>query len=184
MATSTSTISILGKSGKLSPYIIAPKCVTHNIDRFAIVIVFTGLGNVSLAVLRYRLGTHTFFSSLLENFKWILMLAIFLGGLSLHVSSALLAHMFDYNMQWGATSKEAEFSNFFIEVPRVLKRFKYSFAISLLGIIAVCILAFGTFIPFSWQITDFVAIFPMCMVWGSHLLLPIVLNPALMTFTF
>jgi hypothetical protein len=167
----------------LHVYIIS-KCVTNNTTRFAIVIVFTGLGNVSLAVLRYRLGTHTFFSSLLENFKWILMLAIFLGGLSLHVSSALLAHMFEYNMQWGATSKEAEFSNFFIEVPRVLKRFKYSFAISLLGIIAVCILAFGTFIPFSWQITDFVAIFPMCMVWGSHLLLPIVLNPALMTFTF
>jgi hypothetical protein len=158
--------------------------IANKYDRFAIVIVFTGLGNVSLALLRYRLGTHTFFSSLLENFKWILMLAIFLGGLSLHVSSALLAHMFEYNMQWGATSKEAEFSNFFIEVPRVLKRFKYSFVISFLWIAALFILGFGTFIPFSWQITDFVAIFPMGMVWGSHLLLPIVLNPALMTFTF
>ena len=39
------------------------------------------------------------------------MLAIFLGGLSLHVSSALLAHMFEIDMTWGATSKEAEFSN-------------------------------------------------------------------------
>jgi hypothetical protein len=102
------------------------------------------------------------------------LLAIFLGGLSLHVSSALLAHMFEYNMQWGATAKEAEFSNFFIEVPRVLKRFKYSFAISLLGIVGTIILALGTFVPVGW----------MGMVWGSHLLLPIVLNPALMTFTF
>ena len=33
-----------------------------------------------------------------ENFKWILMLGIFLGGLSLHVSQALLAHMFEVNM--------------------------------------------------------------------------------------
>ena len=33
-----------------------------------------------------------------ENFKWILMLGIFLGGLSLHVSQALLAHMFEINM--------------------------------------------------------------------------------------
>jgi hypothetical protein len=175
---------IAGKSGKLSHIKHISLPFTDELYRFAIVIVFTGLGNVSLAILRYRLGTHTFFSSLLENFKWIIMLAIFLGGLSLHVSSALLAHMFEYNMQWGATSKEAEFSNFFIEVPRVLRRFKYSFAISFLGIAAVCILAFGTFIPFGWQITDFVAIFPMAMVWGSHLLLPIVLNPALMTFTF
>jgi hypothetical protein len=112
------------------------------------------------------------------------LLAIFLGGLSLHVSSALLAHMFEYNMQWGATAKEAEFSNFFIEVPRVLKRFKYSFAISLLGIVGTIILALGTFVPVGWRVVDFVAIFPMGMVWGSHLLLPIVLNPALMTFTF
>ncbi|KAH3910411.1 hypothetical protein HBI56_075860 [Parastagonospora nodorum] len=151
---------------------------------FALVVIFAGLGNISLAVLRYRLGTHTFFSSLFENFKWILMLAIFLGGLSLHVSSALLAHMFEYNMQWGATAKEAEFSNFFIEVPRVLKRFKYSFAISTIAIAGVAILALGEFIPFGWRVTDFTAIFPMCIVWSSHLLLPIVLNPALMTFTF
>jgi hypothetical protein len=152
--------------------------------RFALVVVFAGLGNISLAVLRYRLGAKTFFSSLLENFKWVLMFAIFLGGLSLHVSSALLAHMFEYNMQWGATSKEAEFSNFFIEVPRVLKRFKFSFAISLLGIVAMIMLSVAPFVPVGWRITDFVAIFPMAMVWASHLLLPIVLNPALMTFTF
>jgi hypothetical protein len=112
------------------------------------------------------------------------MLAIFLGGLSLHVSAALLAHMFEYNMQWGATSKEAEFSNFFIEVPRVLKKFRWSFAISMFGVVAMVILAVGSFVPVSWRITDFVAIFPMGIVWASHLMLPVVLNPALMTFTF
>jgi len=112
------------------------------------------------------------------------MLAIFLGGLSLHVSGALLAHMFEYNMQWGATAKEAEFSNFFIEVPRVLKRFKFSFAISGLGIAAIAVLSSASFVPVMWKITDFVAIFPMAIVWTSHLLLPVVLNPALMTFTF
>lgn len=112
------------------------------------------------------------------------MLAIFLGGLSLHVSGALLAHMFEYNMQWGATSKEAEFSNFFIEVPRVLKRFKFSFAISMLGIAAMVVLSLAPFVPVGWRIIDFVALFPMGIVWGSHLLLPVVLNPALMTFTF
>jgi hypothetical protein len=112
------------------------------------------------------------------------MLAIFLGGLSLHVSAALLAHMFEYNMQWGATAKEAEFSNFFIEVPRVLKRFKFSFTISFLGVVGMIILAVAPFVPIGWRITDFVAIFPMAIVWGSHILLPVVLNPALMTFTF
>ena len=87
-------------------------------------------------------------------------------------------------MQWGATSKEAEFSNFFIEVPKVLKSFKYSIAFGLIGIAGMIILAVGPFIHYGWRITDFVAILPMAMVCGSHLLLPIALNPALMTFTF
>lgn len=151
---------------------------------FSIVIVFNGLGNIALAVMRYRIGERTFMGALVENFKWILMLAIFLGGLSLHVSQALLAHMFEIDMTWGATSKEAEFSNFFIEVPKVLRRFKFSIAFALVGIVGMVVLATASFVPYDWQITDFVAILPMATVTVSHLLLPIVLNPALMTFSW
>lgn len=93
---------------------------------FSIIIVFNGLGNIALAVMRYRVGERGLLYALFENFMWTLMLAIFLGGLSLHVSQALLAHMFEINMTWGATSKEAEFSNFFIEVPKVLKKVRFS----------------------------------------------------------
>ena len=89
---------------------------------FSIIIVFNGLGNLALAVMRYRIGERSILYALFENIKWTLMLAIFLGGLSLHVSQALLSHMFEIDMTWGATSKEAEFSNFFIEVPKVLKK--------------------------------------------------------------
>ncbi|KAF2116801.1 glycosyl transferase family group 2-domain-containing protein [Lophiotrema nucula] len=151
---------------------------------FSIVIVFNGLGNIALAVMRYRIGQRSFFGALIENFKWILMLAIFLGGLSLHVSQALLAHMFEIDMTWGATSKEAEFSNFFIEVPKALKRFKFSIAFALVGIVGMVILAVAPFIPYGWHIKDFVAILPMATVTISHLLLPIALNPALMTFSW
>jgi cellulose synthase/poly-beta-1,6-N-acetylglucosamine synthase-like glycosyltransferase len=58
-----------------------------------LVIVFNGLGNVALAVLRYRNGEKAFMSALIENFKWLFLLFIFLGGISIHVSEALLAHM-------------------------------------------------------------------------------------------
>lgn len=112
------------------------------------------------------------------------MLAIFLGGLSLHVSSALLAHMFEIDMTWGATSKEAEFSNFFIEVPKVLKNFKWSMLFALLGIVGMIVLATADFVPPDWRVKDFVAILPMATVVTSHMLLPIVLNPALMTFSW
>lgn len=89
---------------------------------FSIIIVFNGLGNIALALMRYRIGERNLLYSLFENLKWTFLLAIFLGGLSLHVSQALLAHMFEIDMTWGATSKEAEFSNFFIEIPKVLKK--------------------------------------------------------------
>lgn len=94
---------------------------------FSIIIVFNGLGNIALAVMRYRVGERNILYAIFENFKWTFLLAIFLGGLSLHVSQALLAHMFEIDMTWGATSKEAEFSNFFIEVPKVLKKVCYLF---------------------------------------------------------
>lgn len=151
---------------------------------FSIIIVFNGLGNVALAVMRYRVGERSLLYALFENFMWTLMLAIFLGGLSLHVSQALLAHMFEINMTWGATSKEAEFSNFFIEVPKVLKKFKFSMIFSLVFIVGMIILAQAPFVPYDWRIKDFVAILPMATVAASHFLLPLALNPALMTFSW
>ena len=151
---------------------------------FSIIIVFNGLGNIGLAMMRWRAGQGDLIPNLIENFKWTLLFAIFLGGLSLHVSQALLAHMFEINMTWGATAKEAEFSNFFIEVPKVLKKFKFSMIFSCTFIAVMIIFAKASFVPYDWRITDFVAILPMGTVVSSHLLLPIALNPAIMVFSW
>ncbi|GAO51991.1 hypothetical protein G7K_6079-t1 [Saitoella complicata NRRL Y-17804] len=150
---------------------------------FSLVIVFNGLGNVALAIMRYRIGERTFLYAFYENFKWIFMLAIFLGGLSLHVSAALLSHMLEYNLQWGATGKEVTITNFWIELPKILKQFKYSFLFGLLSIITMCIMA-SPVIPYQWRITDFIAIVPLSTVISSHLLMPLVLNPAITSFSY
>ena len=149
---------------------------------FSIIIVFTALGNFALAILRYRLGERSLFGAFWENFKWVLLLAIFLGGISLHVSQALLSHMFSIDMTWGATSKEVDNTTFFQEIPRLIKRFKFMFAwviITTAGIICIATIA-----PPLWRIDTFIAIFPICNVLFSHFLLPIVLNPNLMLFTW
>lgn len=54
----------------------------------------------------------------------------------------------------------------------------------LLMIAVMIIMAIGPFIPWSWNITEFTAIFPLAIMVASHMLLPIVLNPSLMAFTF
>ncbi|KAG4440521.1 hypothetical protein IFR05_003991 [Cadophora sp. M221] len=149
---------------------------------FSLILVFTALGNVSLAVLRYRIGERDLLEGLFENFKWLLLMTIFLGGISLHVSQSLLCHFFEIDMTWGATAKEVETVVFFEELPRLLKRFKYTFMFCFTSAIGMIVCA--EFLPWQWQIRDFVPIFPLCTVVVSHFLLPIALNPALMTFTW
>ncbi|RDW84881.1 hypothetical protein BP6252_02471 [Coleophoma cylindrospora] len=149
---------------------------------FAIIIVFTGLGNVALAVLRYRTSEKGLLSSLFENFQWIFLLTIFLGGISLHVSQALLSHLFEIDMSWGATAKEVENTNFFTEIPKLTKKFKFTFVFCF-AMVALVFAGFYAF-PELWQIRTFNAIYPLCSIVFSHFMLPIALNPALMMFTW
>ena len=163
---------------------------------FSLVIVFNGLGNIGLAAMRYRdedtrdkssgQKVAGFFNHLLTNLKWTLMLSIFLGGLSLHISAALLAHMVGYNMTWGSTAKEAKVTNFFQEAPQVMKKFKWSFLLSIGGIVMMILLGTGMngLVPHDYRIRSLVAVLPMSTLLGSHLLLPIVMNPGLMTFSY
>ncbi|KAI4229121.1 MAG: hypothetical protein L6R36_001078 [Xanthoria steineri] len=149
---------------------------------FAIVVVFSGLGNVALAVLRYRLDEQGILSALIGNFKWILLLTIFLGGISLHVSQALVCHMFSIDMSWGATAKEVENTTFFEEVPKLLKKFKFTFIWCFIMAGGMIYLAVAP--PPLWGIKGITAIWPMTTIVAAHFLLPIVLNPSLMLFTF
>ena len=101
------------------------------------------------------------------------------------MSIALLAHLFSYNITWGATKKEVEKSNFFIEVPRILKRFRVALIISGFTIVMMVILS-SSLIPLEWRIPGnaWAVIFPLALVAGSHILFPIVLNPWLMVFSY
>lgn len=156
------------------------------LDSFAIyvsiIVVFTGFGNFSLAILRYRLNEQGLLAAFWNNIKWIPMFTIFLGGIQLHVSQALLSHFLGIEMNWGATAKEIEDINFVEEIPRLLKRFKGTFIfVFLMTALMVC----GAFaFPYQWRINDFAAIWPLGSCTVSHFLLPVVLNPALMVFAW
>ncbi|KAF9450256.1 hypothetical protein P691DRAFT_665693 [Macrolepiota fuliginosa MF-IS2] len=151
----------------------------------ACTVVFPGIGNVGYTLLEYRLGRRNFFGALIENLRWIPFFMFFFGGLSIHLSTALLAHMFSYDMTWGSTAKEVERSTFWIEVPRIWQRFKLSFIICFLCI-AMMVIFTTNVVPFEWQIPGYqwALIIPLSLVVGCHILLPIVLNPWLMIFSY
>ncbi|CDO70156.1 hypothetical protein BN946_scf185009.g7 [Trametes cinnabarina] len=125
-------------------------------------VVFPGAGNLGFTLLEYRLGQRRILDALVENVTWIPFFFFFFGGMSIHVSQALLAHLFSYNITWGATKKEVERSNFWLEVPKILKRFWLSLAISLACCFIMIILTTDA-IPVGWRIFswDWAVIFPL-----------------------
>jgi hypothetical protein len=136
---------------------------------FACTVVFFGVGTVSFSLLEYRLGHRNIFSAFFENLLWVPFLCVltrltacgliltlrssfvFFSGLSIHISQVILAHLFSCNITWGATKKEVERSNFWMEVPKILKRFWVSSVISTLCILTVVI--FSTpLVPPEWRV--------------------------------
>lgn len=148
----------------------------------SLVIVFNALGQISLTVLRYPTGEKSLLGALVESFKWSPLMTTFFGGVSFHITVALLAYLFNIDMQWGATSKEKEGSNFFQEMPRIFRTFKwmYLFITLILG----GMIYLGVFAPPDWAILDFTAIVPLALNLGFHAMVPIVLNPSLMVFNY
>ncbi|MCJ1320916.1 hypothetical protein MMC15_006257 [Xylographa vitiligo] len=149
---------------------------------FSVAIVFSGFGMLSLAVLRYRMGEMGLLASIWQNVKWVLLLYIFFGGISIHVSGAILSHMFGINVHWGATIKEAQNTTFFVEIGKLLRKFWVTF---IFCIVMTGIMIYTTnFAPSDWLINEFIAIFPLSMLIFTHFMMPIALNPSLMLFTW
>lgn len=137
----------------------------------SLMVVFGVYGNISRASLSYRLGEKTLLGALWENFKWAPMFIIFFSGISFHMFQATMAHMFSINMEWGATAKEAQNSNFFQEVPKILKTYKWMY-ICLIPCIGGMIYL-GCFAERAWSIKTFNATVPLAFNLGSHIILPV-----------
>jgi hypothetical protein len=56
--------------------------------------------------------------------------------------------------EWGATKKEVERSNFFLEVPKILIRFRVALILSFLTVAGMIVLAMP-FIPAEWAILGY-----------------------------
>jgi hypothetical protein len=70
---------------------------------------------------------------------------------------------------WGSTVKEVSISNFFQEVPAILKRFWTTYIYSFANLIGIIIMA-TPLIPPGYRITQMTAILPSAVQAGCHIL--------------
>ena len=89
----------------------------------------------------------------------------FFGGLSIPVSQAILAHLFSYNITWSATVKEVQRSNFFKEIPKIIKRFWFQILFSVVVIGGMIVCSTGI-VPLKWRVdgSSWAVIFPLAYV--------------------
>jgi hypothetical protein len=133
--------------------------------------------------MRYRIKESTFWYALAENYQWGILMSICIGGLSWHLNLAILSHLLGIDMQWGATAKELEASNFFKEFPKIVKGFRVMYVSLILLIAGMIFLSYGA--PWNWQITVIATTWPLAWAMACHIMAPAVLiNPQLMTFSF
>lgn len=95
-------------------------------------------------------------------------------------------------MTWAATLKTVEASNFFKEVPDIMRKFKFTLPLNILMVVSNDCQAVQTFsvlilvvlnqvgmilttsslMPLDWRVSSIEAIIPMAMTVGSHILYP------------
>lgn len=126
---------------------------------------------ICFAVYRQRLGNKQLLKGLLEAFMWIPFFLIFFGGLSWHLSYALLAHLFSLPIEWSSTAKELDAGGFFVGMERVWHAFKYCIAFMLVLAGGMIYLAIGA--PYEWSITTWTSIVPLANLMVGHVGLPL-----------
>lgn len=127
-----------------------------------------------LSISRYRAREKTFFAALLENYKWVVLFTIFFSGLSGHLAKALLFHLLDIEISWGATAKSLEATSFSEEIPRIWKKYRVMYA--LICAVALCMLVFAYLAPWQFRIRGFSTTLPLAWLLVCHATVPILFN--------
>ncbi|KAJ5974960.1 hypothetical protein N7481_008667 [Penicillium waksmanii] len=146
----------------------------------SLVVVFNGVASVAFSMARHQLKEMVFWKALLKSMMWLPFLIIFFGGISLNCAKAILCHAFSINIEWSSTAKEPGPSGFFIGLDKMVKKFKYTWAICAFLAGVMIFMALGT--PWGWKIkpgeysTASIAIGPLAIQVVNAAILPLILG--------
>jgi len=143
-------------------------------------VVYAVLIPVSNIVVMYRMNyRQNMFKLIIHEIWYGFLLGIFFSGISFHLMEALLAHMFGINMQWSMTQKEVIKKSKFNEIINTISYLKKMYIYYSICIIIIIIF---WFIPDTdIQNRDLLSVVPLLLTSICHLLMPFILNPAIMS---
>lgn len=147
----------------------------------SVMVVFSCGSQMAYVVGRYRILRTSVWLMLLE-FRWAVLMAIFMGGLSWHMLIAIACHLFSLNLEWGATAKTMDNSTFFKELPKTLKKYLWIYIMSVLLIVMMLVFAYA--VPYAYVINSIAPTLPLGWSVACHILSPLLLNPQLMAFSW
>lgn len=147
----------------------------------SVMVVFGCATQLAYIIGRYRIYKKSVLKMIIE-FRWSLLFTVFIGGLAWHMVVSIGCYFFSMDLQWGATAKDIDDSNFFKELPKAVKSYKFMYIICFAVILGMIALAY--IVPYTFQIRLLVCALPLGWTVASHILAPIVLNPQLMTFSW
>ncbi|KAI1848718.1 hypothetical protein JX266_005577 [Neoarthrinium moseri] len=128
--------------------------------------IFMIASPICFAWFRHRIGQKMFVWAVLESFMWMPFFLIFFGGLSWHISYALLAHMFNLPIGWSSTAKEVEATGLVLGIGAIFKQFRCVLVAMFLLTGGVIYLAVGA--PAGWTITSWPNILPLALQIVGH----------------
>lgn len=147
----------------------------------SVMFVFSCGSQFAYIVGRYRINRTSVWKMFAE-FRWSVLMAIYMGGLSFHMMAAVVCHLCSLNMEWGATAKTMDNSTFFQELPKTLKKYLWIYVASVLLIGMMLVFAYA--VPYAYVINSTSATLPLGWSVACHILSPLLLNPQLMTFSW
>lgn len=124
---------------------------------------------------RYRLQEVTLLRGFVDSLKYFVITALFLQGISMHVSKCLVWHLIGRQMSWTATNKSvSEDSTLKADLSMIWGRYRNIYII--VGLLTTIMILLAYVVPTSWKITDPAAIIPVAWMLFWHAAVPIIMH--------
>ena len=145
------------------------------------VILYSVLLPLSNIVVKAKLGSKDGICKIIyKELVTTIFLSIFFSGLGFHILRSIFNHLFGLEMSWSTTEKNPDIikdSTRWKEIKHTLSSLRLMYSIS------ITVLIVATILWWYIDIRDVSAVLPLYILFSTHIMMPLLLNPIITGFT-